>query len=79
MGWGVCPEELGVQGLRMEGLFQPEAFELLEVFVGFACEECGDSSLSSLLCRLTSRRIVRLLSRLLLQSEEVVLFVRDSS
>ena len=50
MGWGVCPEELGVQGLRMEGLFQPDAFELLEMFIGLAREECGDSSLSSLLC-----------------------------
>ena len=50
MGWGVCPEELGVQGLRMEGLFQPDAFELLGMLVGSAREECGDSSLSSLLC-----------------------------
>ena len=50
MGWGVCPEESGVQDLCMEGLFQPEAFELLEMFVGLAREECGDSSLSSLLC-----------------------------
>ena len=41
VGWGVCPEELGVQGLRMEGLFQPEAFdhELLEMFVGLLVPE----------------------------------------
>ena len=79
-GQGVCLAELGVQGMLMEGLFQPVVLELLDLLMEVVCKDRGDSSLSSLLfiwSRLASSHEAKLsLMSLGRVGKKEVLFVR---